>query len=458
MRTFELKGERFWHIGRQGRKITVSYGKLGGKAVSRTTTVPVREVCHRYQAQIAAKLKDGYVETTRDDLPRLDATGQALEQALVDHPDELAAHMAFADWLSEQTDPRLQARSEFIRTQLALEAPDLPDNQRRQLRRREKQLLDAHERDWLGWRLADVLLDGGDDWLHITGLKPDDIRGYARGWLDRLRLPQMGAPTAQALRESPSLRLLRQLSVSDGVGAVEVLGELADSPYLGNVRVLEVVDEVVSENEFLCDLVAGLPRLEELHLSAFEFEAGRLFGMKTMGRLRMLHVEEAAEYRLRALANNSSLGRLTCLELEPGWASPYQGAYIELADVRALVRSRHLNSLTQLRIWRTDAGDAGVREIVQSGILSRLAELDLSHGCITDEGAAALAAAPDYAHLRKLVLHDNRLTAAGLGALQREGLTLEADHQQQPIFDGQYGDAYLYDDMFYEEFDDLDWE
>ena len=33
MRTFELKGERFWNISRDGQQITVSWGKVGGKAL-----------------------------------------------------------------------------------------------------------------------------------------------------------------------------------------------------------------------------------------------------------------------------------------------------------------------------------------------------------------------------------------------------------------------------------------
>ena len=68
------------------------------------------------------------------DLSTLDATGQALQAAVVEGPDDLAAHMALADWLSEQADPRLQARGELIRTQLALEGqspgPDWRSEQR----------------------------------------------------------------------------------------------------------------------------------------------------------------------------------------------------------------------------------------------------------------------------------------------------------------------------------------
>ena len=42
---------------------------------------------------------------------------RSLEAALVEHPDDLAKHSAYADYLTEQGDPC----GEFIQTQLALE-------------------------------------------------------------------------------------------------------------------------------------------------------------------------------------------------------------------------------------------------------------------------------------------------------------------------------------------------
>jgi uncharacterized protein (TIGR02996 family) len=463
MRTFELKGERFWTIRRQGKMVTVSYGKLGGKATSRTTeSLNLPSAQARYQAQIAAKLKDGYIETTRDTPPILEATGQALEQAVVDDPADLAAHMAFADFLSEQSDERLQARGEFIRTQLALEDEKLPAAQRRKLKKRERELLEAHERDWLGWRLADVLLDGGDSGL--TGAwKLDRVRSYARGWLDRLHLLDVGEVTCHALRESPSLRLLRHLTISDTSYEFDVFSELVRSPHLANIRVLEL-DEDVGAADQLDGFIARLPRIEELRLIAFDVDIGRLFRLSNLDNLRVLHVAEAMAYDLKGLANNAALGRLTSLRLEPTWAEFDDGPFITLAGVRALVRSKHLGSLTHLALHRTDAGDRGVREIVQSGILARLVELDLSHGCITDEGALALLAAPDYGHLRTLVIADNRLTEAGIAALERPGVKVEAGEQQEPDEDGEYPETYLYDDWddFDEDFDfdefDDDWE
>src|SRR5687768_15722512 len=84
---------------------------------------------------------------------------QALEEALVDEPDELASHMAYADWLSEQGEAKDRARGEFIQTQIALEDESLPAGERKKLRAKETRLRKKHQREWLG-ELAPFLLDG----------------------------------------------------------------------------------------------------------------------------------------------------------------------------------------------------------------------------------------------------------------------------------------------------------
>lgn len=84
---------------------------------------------------------------------------QAMEAALFAEPNDEATHRAYADWLQEHGDASDQARGEFIRVQLALEDDTLAPSQRESLGRREQQLLDAHQREWLG-ELAPFLLEG----------------------------------------------------------------------------------------------------------------------------------------------------------------------------------------------------------------------------------------------------------------------------------------------------------
>ncbi|MBY0228932.1 MAG: TIGR02996 domain-containing protein [Gemmataceae bacterium] len=76
----------------------------------------------------------------------MSAMKRALESALVENPDDLASHSAYADWLMEQGDPR----GEFIQVQLALEDASKPAAERKRLRQRETALLKKHAKEWLG--------------------------------------------------------------------------------------------------------------------------------------------------------------------------------------------------------------------------------------------------------------------------------------------------------------------
>ena len=108
-------------------------------------------------------------------------------------------------------------------------------------------------------------------------------------------------------------------------------------------------------------------------------------------------------------------------------------AYIDLAGVRAVVRSPHLGKLTHVRFRLSDMGDDGCREIVASGILKRLKMLDLMHGRVSDEGANLLAGSPDVRSLDLLEISYNRLTTSGISALTKAGVAkVQATNQYDP--------------------------
>jgi uncharacterized protein (TIGR02996 family) len=365
---------------------------------------------------------------------------QALEDALVDDPQDQAAHAAYADFLTEQGDPR----GEFISVQLALEDATRTPEERQRLRAREQELLAAHRRDWLGG-LADVL---AAEQLH-----------FAWGWLDRICISDLDKAQARLLANAPETRLLRELIIEGDSYLQTANGDplwddtlrrhrhatdvLAQSPYLGNVRFLRLGLIVEDDSEdcpyedahmsspAVPDLVARMPRLEELHLFTKRYYPSRFFGSWTLHNLRVLRMYHLqARHPLEILANNPYLGKLTHLLLHPhGFADPDE-PYLDLAGVRAVVRSPHLRSLTHLQIRLCPMGDAGCEEIVASGILKRLKTLDLRHGCITDAGARILAACPDLVNLELLDVNRNGLTQDGIAALEATGVRLRARNQQ----------------------------
>ena len=140
MRSFQYsdaKSHKFWTIDVQGSAFTVTYGKVGSAGLTQTKTFPMPEMA-RAEAEklVAEKTRKGYVERT----PKAVRTDrEALEAAVRANPDDRAAHAALADYLLERGDPR----GEFIQIQLALEDESLPAARRKELKAREKALLEA---------------------------------------------------------------------------------------------------------------------------------------------------------------------------------------------------------------------------------------------------------------------------------------------------------------------------
>src|SRR6516165_4891056 len=131
MRTFtfsDAKSHKFWNIDLQGSKLTVTYGRIGSAGQTQTKAFKDAAAAQKeHDKLVKEKLAKGYVETTPSAKPQPRSMREALEEALAANPDELASHMAYADYLGEQGDPR----GEYIRTQLALEDESKPAAERK---------------------------------------------------------------------------------------------------------------------------------------------------------------------------------------------------------------------------------------------------------------------------------------------------------------------------------------
>jgi uncharacterized protein (TIGR02996 family) len=462
MRTFEFndgKSQKFWNIDLQGSAFTVTYGRLGTAGQTQT-----KKFANPGQAQaahdklVAEKLAKGYVETSAG-AAAATPTGKVLENAIFANPDDLAPYAAYADWLTQQGDPR----GEFIQVQLALEEPGRSAAERKQLQKREKELLKKHQRDWLG-NLARFFMDQEGVPEYFSAENAFQCK-FQRGWLDTLQINPLTVEISRALAKAPQTRLVRRLILQETAYEEEgdfdddddipeetenpTLYPLQGSNYLGNVRVFQL-GELYEDSQYggpschtngegVMDLVKKMPLLEELYLMAHHVDTDRLFSLKTLTHLRILEVDHLHHYPLERLARNPALGQLTQLRFHPHGLD-HDEAYIRLPGLRALIRSPHLRSLTQLRLCLSDMGDKGCEEIVNSGFLKRLKVLDLSHGCITDEGARLLAACPDLGHLELLNLNYNALTQKGINALKAVGIPVLTKDQfsEDEIEEGMY--------------------
>lgn len=451
MRKFKFVDDqayKFWNIELSGSGYTVAWGRIGTKGQSKTKDFGTAAAAQKaYDKIIAEKLSEGYVEITPP--APTTTTDNVLEKAIAHDFDDLAAHAAYADWLTQQGD----ARGEFIQVQLALEDPQTPAPQRKDLQKRETELLKTHGRTWLGSLAGEVMDAEVSPWMQKR-VGDEQVR-FNRGWLDTLRLPSISVKLARALAKAPEARFLQRLYVHgesyEEPGEFEAGDDIpADSynpamyallrcPYFGNMRVLflgepEEEGNCHTSGETAVDLVSRMPLLEELYLLAHRVDMKTLFAMSTLPKLRILQIDHNRTYPLEILAANAAFSNLTHLMFHPHALEPEDdSAYISLAGMRAIVHSPHLKKLTHLRLRLSDLGDEGCEEIVSSGILNHLKVLDLMHGRITDEGAKTLANCKDIRNLELLNVSYNYLTNDGVNALKKSGLAkLQAESQYTP--------------------------
>jgi uncharacterized protein (TIGR02996 family) len=477
MRTFQFSdstSHKFWNIEVKDTYYQVKFGKVGTNGqTQRKTFATAADAQAEMDKLIKEKLKKGYVETT----PTASTSEEgAFQKALVENPDDHAGWCAYADWLVEHDDPR----GEFMQTQISLEDEKLSAAERTALKKKEKALLKKHEEAWLG-PLAPFLLNQPPpkrQW------RPETITyAFRRGWLAELEVPNYGVEFGRALNRCPEARFLRRLHVHTnayeypvgakdipdyadgtyepgpdlpkGVDRYEVAYHvLAKFPHFAAVRSFHLGNRLDKDGvgeygqchtngEQAHHYVKQMPNVEEIRLFAHNIDTNKLFALP-LPRLRVLQVFNAHKYPADKLAANASLGELTHLLLQPH-APDDPKPYLRLRELRAICRATNLPKLTHLVLRYTDFGDEGISEIVSSGILKRLKVLDLHGGCVTDDGAKALAADPDAKKLESLNLDNNALSAQGIKALKAAGLkaTTKGQHGEAPPFDDM--PQYLYE-------------
>lgn len=357
------------------------------------------------------------------------------------------------------------------------------------MRERERELLDAHQRDWLG-ELAPLLLGtteqqralfaaempGHQDRVEYTTEEMAFHHAWARGWLDRFECENVSVEMVRKLGRASVARLLRTLvcrgdepagifryeegpdlppsKYAHGYRYFRPIEVLAGHPAVRNVRSFQYGDEVDPEEDGfhsgtqfdqLAPLVAQMPRVEELSIFGHVYQPadgmedlGRIFALPTLRNLRVLRYYHGIVYPLQALASNPALGRLTHLMCYPHSGTGYNtqtgefDGVIHREHVRAIVNSPHLTALTHLQLRSCSGGDEMVEDVISSGILKRLDVLDLRHGRITDAGARQLAACPDARRLKVLDVVRNRLTGAGISTLNQAGIKARTDRQLSP--------------------------
>jgi uncharacterized protein (TIGR02996 family) len=141
---------------------------------------------------------------------------QAFLQDILEHADDDAPRLIYADWLDEHGGPAGQERAEFIRVQCELSRLGPEDPRRCLLETRERQLLD---RNWPAWDAVFVGVSLRGDWSW----------DYRRGFPEVVAFPDLvsflGAADNGLFERAP----VADLVVAEMEGGLELLLE---SPHL----------------------------------------------------------------------------------------------------------------------------------------------------------------------------------------------------------------------------------
>jgi uncharacterized protein (TIGR02996 family) len=305
----------------------------------------------------------------------------AFVEAILEAPDDDAERLIYADWLTEQGDPR----GDFIRVQIHLARhPD--DPQRFAWVKEEKRLLKQYGPDWLGPLGAHIA-----DWQFQRGflagvtIDTDFFLRSVRELFAAHPLIQharfLKADSAMpALAQCRYLQRLTSIDLSDqdlGSHAPEWswLASFFDSPHLGSVTRLALRSCGV-QSLHLYQLATGrsLSHLRVLDLHSNDIgDDGMLdlsvyAGFEDLNEL-VLSLTDITAYGADQLTSSTRLTRLTRLDLSD----------TEIGDDGAIVLADapNLKGLTHLWLCRSGIGSEGYRALAGSPFLNRLEELDL---------------------------------------------------------------------------------
>jgi uncharacterized protein (TIGR02996 family) len=372
---------------------------------------------------------------------------EAFLQSIIEAPDDDVPRLAYADWLEENGD---QTRAEFIRVQCRLATTDEDDPQRRELQRREYELLADHCGAWAGplvgrvfrWKFRRGFVEQlklnaeqfrkGAKWLldfapirdlqvWNSGLELDEVRALAASKhlrrITSLDMPhaRMGDEGLSLLAQSPNLAGLTHLSLQFNEISTAGLVALAGSTHLRSLRSLDVTaNDLPSDalEQFVASCRLPLDTLwwddEIAPAGITALAASPLAGQLKRLNLRGPHLGPSG---MRVLAESSSFTKLEELTISEDEIGP--------AGVAALARSPLLAALTSLALPCVEVGDEAAVELARSAQPASLRRLDLGYNGIGPAGAKALADAPLGAALTRLELSSNPLGDPGVKALAK---------------------------------------
>ena len=441
-RYFELvegSSAKFWEILVEGSDVTTRYGKIGTPGQQTLKEHDSKsEAFKEYDKLVAEKTKKGYRELGGSVAGEV--RNPDLEQAIEADPYDKNAYSVLGDWLQGQGDPR----GELIALQLADK-----DKQARAL-------IEKH---------ADYFLGPLAEHQHTYDGDEEPAFYWDYGFIHGLRLSHNHYANEE-LEGSLAEILDLVLRHPSGRFLTEITFGFNNDPNEDDLQ-------------DLIDLLAkrAPPTIRKLHFGEYKYAGGGSVGMggddteiswysigdlgklwKAVPGLRSLITQGGSSQS--AMGGGLQLGKI---ELPNLTHAEFRTGGLEKANARAIATAAFPN-IEHLDIWYGDdnyGGDATVKDValllgrtdlpklrhlglmnaqfadelpealVGSKLLPQLRELDLSMGCMTDEGARAIAQHKDaFGHLEKLNLSLNYISKAALATLKGVAKSVDTSKQR----------------------------
>jgi uncharacterized protein (TIGR02996 family) len=278
-------------------------------------------------------------------------TETALHQAIIESPDDDLPRLAYADWLDENGDP---SRAAHILVQCELARLPEGDPRRGELEPRERELLAAHQEEWVG-----------------------PLQGVVNGWVFHRGMMGVAVDVRQFLAHAARLiasPLVHYVDVADHAVGRDNLVALAGMPELARVTILDLAgwychdpQETLVDDEQAMALATSpyVAGLESLNLRCNAIGDAGVRGIATSHHLVRLRELDLRANRLGddgvlALAESATLAGLVTLDLS------FNDGRVTEAGWRGLARAPGLPRLEGIGL-----GGNHVSEEVQAALRSR---------------------------------------------------------------------------------------
>ena len=238
-------------------------------------------------------------------------TRQALEDFLAANPDDLAAHSAYADWLTENNDPH----GEYIRLELSLEDGDQTADQIQVIEKTSDQLRKMHEAVWLGSFNEFV---NPRRWQLRSSELPVDrhlVVNFRRGWIHEVQITNPTERFWELLLACPLSRLLQILKL---IAPAEIYVH-DTSGWLKSITKFPVMNHLTIN----CDQFA-------------DASVDQLLESGIVNQLQYLNLDQCGitDDGAQALANDPAVRKLGSLQLELNYISPIGSEALQKIGVK----------------------------------------------------------------------------------------------------------------------------